>query len=225
MRVLLVSATSKETEPFIAGLRLVKKQEGHITSFISKNLELDVLLTGVGMVSTAYWSGRTLASRYYDVAVNAGICGSFNREFALGEVVNVVADSFPEMGAEDGEYFLSLIDLDLLGRDEFPFTNGIIENNVVFDHPALNTLQRVKGVTVNKVHGHAASISKLLKESKPDIETMEGAAFLYACQSVGLRCLQLRAISNYVEPRNRSSWNIPLAIRNLNQILTELFAG
>lgn len=225
MKVLLVSATSFEIEPLQAGLRLVKKHEGHITSYTAKNLELDVLLTGVGMVATAYWLGRTLASRSYDVAINAGICGSFDRNIPIGVVVNIVEDSFPEMGAEDGEYFLSLIDLDLLGRDEFPFTNGVLENRDLFDHPTLNTLRKVKGITVNKVHGHAASIQKLLKISKPEIETMEGAAFLYACQSIGLKCLQLRAVSNYVETRDKSGWNIPLAIRNLNQTLTELLAG
>jgi futalosine hydrolase len=225
MKVLLVSATSFEIEPLLTGLRLVKKHEGHITSYSAKNLDLDILLTGVGMVATAYWLGRTLAANSYDVAINAGICGSFDRKIPIGEVVNVVEDSFPEMGAEDGEYFLSLIDLDLLGRDEFPFTNGILENKDLFDHPALNSLPKVKGITVNKVHGHADSIHKIVKVSKPDIETMEGAAFLYACQSIGLKCLQLRAISNYVETRDRTSWNIPLAIRNLNQSLSELLSG
>ena len=225
MKVLLVSATSLEIEPMIAGIHLVKKHEGHITSYSGKSLEMDVLLTGVGMVATAYWVGRALASNSYDVAINAGICGSFDRHFPIGEVVNVVEDSFPEMGAEDGEYFLSLIDLDLLGRDEFPFTNGILENKGVFDHPALDSLRKVKGITVNKVHGHAQSIGQLLEVIQPDIETMEGAAFLYACQSIGLKCLQLRSVSNYVDTRERTAWNIPLAIRNLNQTLAELLAG
>ena len=225
MKVLLVSATSFEIEPLFSGMRLVKKHEGHITSYAAKKLELDVLLTGVGMVATAYWLGRTLSAKSYDVAINAGICGSFDRRIAIGEVVDVAQDSFPEMGAEDGEYFLSLIDLDLLGRDEFPFTNGILENKGVFDHPALGTLRKVKGVTVNKVHGHAESIMKFLKDSRPDIETMEGAAFLYACQSIGLKCLQLRSVSNYIETRDRTAWNIPLAIRNLNLTLSELLSG
>jgi futalosine hydrolase len=225
MKILLVSATSIEIEPLYAGMRLVKKHEGHLTSYAGKKFEMDVLLTGVGMVATAYWVGRALASNSYDVAINAGICGSFDRKITIGEVVNVVEDSFPEMGTEDGEYFLSLIDLDLLGRDEFPFTNGVLENKILFDHPALDSLRKVKGVTVNKVHGYAQSIGELMETMQPDVETMEGAAFLYACQSVGLKCLQLRSISNYVETRNRTAWNIPLAIRNLNQTLTELLPG
>ena len=225
MKVLLVSATSLEIEPLCAGLRLVKKHEGHITSYTGKNVEMDVLLTGVGMVATAYWVGRAIASGSYDVAINAGICGSFDRQLPIGEVVNVVEDSFPEMGTEDGEYFLSLIDLDLLGRDEFPFTNGVLENKVTYNHPMLDLLRKVKGITVNRVHGQAHSIGKLLETIQPDVETMEGAAFLYACQSIGLKCLQLRSVSNYVETRNRTAWNIPLAIRNLNQTLTELLAS
>ena len=225
MKVLLVSATSLEIEPLCAGLRLVKKHEGHITSYTGKNVEMDVLLTGVGMVATAYWVGRAIASGSYDVAINAGICGSFDRQLPIGDVVNVVEDSFPEMGTEDGEYFLSLIDLDLLGRDEFPFTNGVLENKVTYNHPMLDLLRKVKGITVNRVHGQAHSIGKLLETIQPDVETMEGAAFLYACQSIGLKCLQLRSVSNYVETRNRTAWNIPLAIRNLNQTLTELLAS
>lgn len=225
MKVLLVSATSLEIEPLCARLRLVKKHEGHITSYTGKNVEMDVLLTGVGMVATAYWVGRAIASGSYDVAINAGICGSFDRQLPIGEVVNVVEDSFPEMGTEDGEYFLSLIDLDLLGRDEFPFTNGVLENKVTYNHSMLDSLRKVKGITVNRVHGQAHSIGKLLETIQPDVETMEGAAFLYACQSIGLKCLQLRSVSNYVETRNRTAWNIPLAIRNLNQTLTELLAS
>jgi futalosine hydrolase len=222
MKILLVSATSFEIEPLLTGMRLIKKHEGHITSYTGKNLEMDVLISGVGMVATAYWAGRALASSNYDVAINVGICGSFDRQIPIGDVVNVVEDSFPEMGAEDGEYFLSLIDLDLLGRDEFPFTNGILENKTIFEHPGLTSLRKVKGITVNKVHGHSKSILKLLNDSRPDIETMEGAAFLYACQSIGLKCLQLRSVSNYVEMRNLSAWNIPLAIRNLNNTLAQL---
>jgi futalosine hydrolase len=100
-----------------------------------------------------------------------------------------------------------------------------LENKGVFDHPALDSLRKVKGITVNKVHGHTQSIGQLLEVIQPDIETMEGAAFLYACQSIGLKCLQLRSISNYVDSRDRTAWNIPLAIRNLNQTLAELLPG
>jgi len=51
---------------------------------------------------------------------------------------------------------------------------------------------------------------------------MEGAAFFYVCQLQKIPHIQIRSISNYVEPRNRANWNISLAIKNLNEVLWKL---
>jgi futalosine hydrolase len=51
---------------------------------------------------------------------------------------------------------------------------------------------------------------------------MEGAAFHFACLQEKIPFLQLRCISNYVEVRDKSKWNIPLAVKNLNQVLVEV---
>ena len=39
---------------------------------------IDVLTTGVGMVATAAWCSRVLAKQDYDLALNVGVCGSFD---------------------------------------------------------------------------------------------------------------------------------------------------
>jgi futalosine hydrolase len=44
---------------------------------------------------------------------------------------------------------------------------------------------------------------------------MEGAAFMYSCLVRGVDFAQVRAVSNAVERRNRSAWNIPGAIEAL----------
>ena len=49
----------------------------------------------------------------------------------------------------------------------------------------------------------------------PDVESMEGAAFMYACLTFGQPFAQVRAVSNVVERRNRAAWNLPEAIRAL----------
>jgi futalosine hydrolase len=53
------------------------------------------------------------------------------------------------------------------------------------------------------------------------IESMEGAAFFYACRQAGVPCMQIRAVSNYVEKRNRDNWQIGLAVKNLNTFAVE----
>jgi len=57
------------------------------------------------------------------------------------------------------------------------------------------------------------------------VESMEGAAFLFACLKKGIPCFQLRSISNYIEPRNLNNWNIPHAIGFLNKGLDEIISA
>jgi futalosine hydrolase len=35
-------------------------------------------------------------------------------------------------------------------------------------------------------------------------------------------CAQIRAVSNFIEKRNRDNWNIALAIKNLNETAIEI---
>jgi futalosine hydrolase len=51
---------------------------------------------------------------------------------------------------------------------------------------------------------------------------MEGAAFLFVCENERIPYVQIRAVSNYVEKRNRDAWNIPLALSNLSLKMIEI---
>jgi futalosine hydrolase len=44
---------------------------------------------------------------------------------------------------------------------------------------------------------------------------MEGAAFYFVCNGFSVDCLQLRAVSNKVERRNREAWDLPKAMDKL----------
>jgi futalosine hydrolase len=46
---------------------------------------------------------------------------------------------------------------------------------------------------------------------------------MQVCLTEKIPFAELRAISNYVEPRNRDNWKMKEAIENLNTILIELF--
>ena len=72
-----------------------------------------------------------------------------------------------------------------------------------------------RGITVNTVHGNPRSIAAVAERFKPHVESMEGAAFMYACLIHGLVFAQVRAVSNVVEKRNRSAWKMAEAIGSL----------
>jgi futalosine hydrolase len=176
---------------------------------------VDLVTTGVGMVATAAHCSRALARTPYDVALNLGLCGSFDPKLAPGAVVHVVTDRLPEMGAEDGETFLTIQQLQLLDDDAFPFHRGELVNATPPSNPALRGLPAVSGITVNTVHGNERSIAALTRRFQPQVETMEGAAFMYACLIADVPFAQVRAVSNVVERRNRESWRVADAIENL----------
>jgi futalosine hydrolase len=183
---------------------------------------MDVLVTGVGMVATATWCTRALERERYDLALNLGVCGTFDRTLPPGEVVHVVTDRLAELGAEDGDAFLTIQQLELLGENEPPFVNGRLVNPAPPSSATLERLRGVDGITVNTVHGREQSIASVTDRFSPQVESMEGAAFMYACLVHGLPFAQVRAISNVVERRNRQAWKLNVAIGNLSETALRL---
>ena len=227
MRLLLVAATVFEIRPFLERLPLTGRQDEQLSTYQYKDVTIDILIPGVGMVPTAFFLGRQLAVQHYDMAVNAGIAGTFNRALPLGSVVNVTEDCIPELGAEDGNKFLTVFELGLVDADVLPYRGGKLLNEPINElSPArsalIESLPKVKGITSNTVRGNLQSIERIRQLAMADIESMEGAAFMYGCLSEKVPCLQLRAISNFVEERDKSRWNLALALKNLNRLLWEI---
>lgn len=208
MKILLVAATSLEIEPLLSHFQINQS-----TINIQGNI-ISVLITGVGMTATAFALGKALNSETFDLSINIGIAGAFDRSLKMAEVVSVNLDCFAELGAEDGENFISI--------DELNLGKAGIKPSHLYNHTLLSSLKKVKGITVNKVHGNDESIYTTVTRLNPQVESMESAAFFYACNQASLACLQLRAISNYIERRNRDNWNIALAIKNVNEVAIDL---
>ena len=127
MRILVVAATNREVAPLAACLVLVS-EDGRLSAAIYGGHNVDVLVTGVGMVATAAWCSQTLTRQRYDLALNVGVCGSFDPGLAPGIVAHVVSDRLAEQGAEDAESFVTVQELGLLGEEEFPFAGGQLVN-------------------------------------------------------------------------------------------------
>ncbi|MCX6268027.1 MAG: futalosine hydrolase [Bacteroidetes bacterium] len=230
MRILLVAATIFEIRPFLDKLHFVGKQSDYLSLYQFKNNQIDVLIPGVGMVPTAFHLGRQLVVQRYELAINAGIAGTYYKYLPLGSVVNVVEDCVAELGAEDGENFLSVFELGLADPDTNPYRGGRLINDCIGSEipgadEIIRELPNVKAITSNTVRGNVQSIARIQRIADADIESMEGAAFFYACFSEKTPCLQIRAVSNVVEERDKSRWNLDLALKNLNKTLFKIIAS
>lgn len=213
-QILIVAATAAELAPSFEKYQIHSNTFETFVSTQIKNTKVNFLITGVGMVNTAFQIGK-IANLKYDMVINAGIAGTFDSNLPLGEVVLVMQDELAEMGAEDADEFIFYSDLNLGGTAKF-------EAQYNNEMTCINYLKRVKGITVNKVHGNLDSIKKTKQLFKADVESMEGAAFYRATENMAPIVIQVRSISNFIEKRDKRKWQIPLAITNLNAFLIEL---
>ena len=179
------------------------KQEVNIDFFSSQ----EILITGVGMMNTTFSLTEELLKNNYDLVVNMGVAGSFNSDIEVGDIVEIVEDVFSEIGFEDGDSFLEFSDFEM---------------DNTFKVKGKTDLKKVKGITVNTVHGNEKSISEVVSRLSPDVETMEGAACFMVCNKFEISCIQIRSISNKVEKRNNENWDLPLAIKNLNTVVKQI---
>ena len=218
-KILYVTATSAEAD----ALKKITGMKHGPERFRFENLEIIILVAGVGSVSTAWTMKQWLSvNEKPDLAINAGIAGSYNMELIIGDVVMPVSDCFADAGIEDGDNFFTLSEAGIIGADEFPYMDGLLYSDNRYYEKMRNILKPVRAITVNTVTGSETSRIKLLKKFNPDIETMEGATFFYICSREKIPFLALRAISNRVEKRNKNNWNIELALANLSEKLNDV---
>lgn len=218
MRILIVTAAEAETAPLAARFGNGSPMGSTVKTYEHAHHNIDAITTDIGMVATAAKCSQLLTQNRYDLALNFGLCGHFNPTLELGQVVHVVSDCIAELGAEDDEEFLTLQDLNLTDDNEFPLKQGRLLNLYPPTNLTLNGLRAVSGITVNTAHGNERSIAAVKRRFNPSVESMEGAAFMYACLIHGVSFAQVRAVSNFVEKRNRESWRLAEAINNLGEV-------
>jgi futalosine hydrolase len=218
-KILYVAATTAEAD-------ILKKISNTLSGgggFRFGNLEIIILVTGVGSLSTAWTMKQWLSmNEKPDLAINAGIAGSYKDGVNKGDVVMPVSECFADAGIEDGDTFLTLAEAGLSDANEFPFMDGFIYSDSIYSEKMKALIKPVRAITVNTATGSELSREKLLKKFNPDIETMEGATFFYICSREKIPFLAIRAISNKVEPRNKNNWDIPLALNNLSEKLNDV---
>ncbi len=214
MNFLIVAATPFE----VAGLQAhLQRQLQAIDSgrYQSGEVTIDFLITGVGLPLAAFHLGRQLAANRYQLAVQLGVGGAYDRALPLGSLAQMASEQFADLGVEEADgRFTTALDMGLTESDKWPFREGRLWQS---DPPFSERFPSVHGLSVNCVSGTAATIAQR-RQRFPDaqVETMEGAAFFYACLLSQQPMLQIRALSNYVEPRQRANWRLAEAIETLN---------
>jgi futalosine hydrolase len=205
-RILLCAATEFEIAP---SLEALSRFSGRV----------DVLITGVGLMETAWNLAARLGERRPDFLVQAGIAGALNANQALSATVAISRDTVGDLGVREGGSFRSTFELGFGNPDSAPWMAGWLPN----ESPLLSlaALPLCDAVSVNQISTDAAGIARYAAIGA-GAESMEGAAFHYAALRSTLPFIQLRSFSNRVGERDKAQWKLKQSIENLNQELITL---
>jgi futalosine hydrolase len=213
MYILLVAATENEIKTTSDWLSSVRGSvNGH---------EVEVLITGVGTAAASYAITRQLLWRSPEMVIQAGIGGSFNNGYPPETVAFIHEEVFADLGVFQNNTFNDIFDLGLTGADDHPFTNRMLVNPQ--PEPWVKYgLPFVRGATINCISSTGQQIEAIKNKYQPVIESMEGAAFHYACLMEHIPFIQLRAVSNFVGERDKTKWKLNGAITVLNEKLRRI---
>ncbi|MBC7947896.1 MAG: futalosine hydrolase, partial [Chitinophagaceae bacterium] len=169
MNILIVAATTREIEPFLSYYRENKRA-----------WDVDVLITGVGLLSTSHALTRQLHLKKPDLVIQAGIAGCFEPKIPLGTVVLVKQDAVADLGVMENNELRTLFDLGLVKLNQPPFKKGWL-GNPEKELMKKSGLKVVSAISVNQVSTSKTDIQNLQRKFSPVIESMEGAALHYVC--------------------------------------------
>ena len=211
MNYLIVSATAFEIAPFLNRYR-----KGDFAS-----LDIDVLVSGVGITASMYNLGRQVALKRPDLIIQAGIAGCFEPAVPLSTVFLVEKDLTADEGVWEKNKWHSTMDMGFSLPNRHPYKKGWLTN------PYIKTMKRpglgkVRGITVNQISSAKKTVEEYRRKYQPTLESMEGSALHYLALSEHIPFIQLRAVSNYAGDRNKKKWDIKNAVANLNKELARL---
>lgn len=210
MHILLTAATRLEIKPVQDWLQQQNFRVGHHT--------VEILITGVGSMSTTYQLMAAIHRRRPDYLLQAGIGGSFHSSCPPGSLVLVAEEVMGDTGVEEQNHFRDLFDMGFQLENTLPFSGkGLVNLHQAGWHSF--GLPFVKSVSISEITTRTARIEQLQQKYGAFVESMEGAAFHYVCLLQRLPFMQLRAISNEVGERDKTKWKMQEAIGLLNEQL------
>ncbi|RYY91087.1 MAG: futalosine hydrolase [Chitinophagaceae bacterium] len=205
--LLLCSATAFEIQPTL----------GRLDAYGGR---VEVLITGVGLLETAFALAARLSEGAPPLLLQAGIAGCLDEARPLSSVVAIGSDGIGDLGVREGGRFQSTFDLGFGDPDAAPWQGGRLPNNT--ELPALSGLPVVSAVSVSTISTDADTIGHYRSAWGAVAESMEGAAFHFAARKWSRPFLQVRAFSNYIGERDKSRWQLRKSIAALNRQLETL---
>lgn len=186
-------------------------------------------VTGMGKINAAA-TAAVLIERYRPACIiNTGCAGAFpDSGLNVGDLAAAAVETAADEGVLIPAGWLSCKDMgipavireDVRYFNEFPLSTAMTERAVRFGASLGLTIRQGGFLTVSTCSGTAERSRELCRRyAQPLCENMEGAAVAQTALRCGVECLEIRGVSNFVEDRDLSRWDIPLAVEQAQRFL------
>lgn len=192
-------------------------------------------VTGMGKINAAAATAVLIERHAPKLFISTGCAGAFPEScLAVGDLALASVEVCADEGVVTPNGWLSYENIGIPAVErkrkryfnEFPLSLAAAERAVRLATALGITLIRGRFVTVSTGSGTAERGRELYNRfGSPLCENMEGAAVAQVALRYGVDCLEVRGMSNLVEDRDLSRWNIPLAVERVQRFLLKFIAS
>ncbi|MDP3260138.1 MAG: futalosine hydrolase [Thermodesulfovibrionales bacterium] len=238
-RIGLISATKKESRAILKTLGRIKGKSLVLPVYQGKIGETNIIhiISGIGKANAAYAATLLIEKFSPSAVINFGIGGAYpSANLRAGDIAIADKEIYGDEGLwlKDGFHKADEIGIPLLKKggkkyfNEFPLDKSLVKKMfklsklLTFNSQLLTNIESGAFVTVSTVTGTGRRAREIEKRFNAICENMEGAAVAHVCAMYGIPMLEIRGISNIVEDRDRSKWDIKTAAENCQEIILAL---
>jgi futalosine hydrolase len=184
--------------------------------------------TGIGKVNAAITAALLLEHFRPRLLINTGCGGAYcGSGLDVGDLAIATAEIYGDEGVltVDGWHTLEIIGIPSVEKkgnrysNEFPLSMQAAEKAFHFGYSLGLPVKRGRFVTVSTCSGTSSRGDELFDRFGGICESMEGAAVAHAALLYDTPLLEVRGISNMVEDRDLSRWDIPRSVEMSQRFL------
>jgi futalosine hydrolase len=235
--IALLAAVPEETNLIRAALHDFAQESVNgvtLTSGTISGRKITLAHSGIGKAAAAATAVSLLSSCRPEALLLFGCGGAYlGAELTLGDLALASGEIFGDEGVATPEGFRDLAETRLpMRRTPEQFYNNWPVDNELHDwaqpllqaHATDNKIKLRSGpfVTVSTCTGSTVVATEIKQRTKGLCENMEGAAVSLACQQLSIPLLEVRGISNLVEDRDTSRWDLPAGMAAAQRAILEL---
>lgn len=193
----------------------------HTTKELLLTHGAEVRLCGIGPAASAFLAGQLCHAFSPEKVLLCGIAGAFTQSgLATGDIVSVRDETFADLGfSENG----MPVNFDEIGVPLYTRSSGQ-DVSCRYELSSIPNFKQVSALTVSCVTSESSRAEYLEKHYDAQIENMEGASVVMACEHLGIPVTEMRTISNYVGERDKGSWDVKGALKSMQTAFPQIIS-